>query len=283
MSKPTSVQRMTVPKIRARKGKEPIVCLTAYSAPVAKTIDRYADLILVGDSVAMVMHGMETTIGITLEHMIMHAQAVMRGSERALVVVDMPFGSYEESPEVAYRNASRILIETGCTAVKLEGGVEMAETIAFLTKRGIPVMAHIGLQPQAVQIAGGFRAKGRCRDEWPIYEKDAKAVEEAGAFSVVLEGVAAPLATHLSNMVSIPTVGIGASNQCDGQILVTDDLLGLSPRIPSFVKQYAHLGVHLDEAIAAYAADVRSRAFPGPEHTYAMRNVGAASEVTKKK
>lgn len=272
MSKPTSVQRMTVPKILARKGKDPIVCLTAYSAPVAKTIDRYADLILVGDSVAMVMHGMESTIGITLEHMIMHAQAVMRGSEKALVVVDMPFGSYEESPEVAYRNASRILIETGCTAVKLEGGVEMAKTIAFLTKRGIPVMAHIGLQPQAVQISGGFRAKGRCRDEWPIYEKDAKAVEKAGAFSVVLEGVAAPLATHLSSMVSIPTIGIGASNQCDGQILVTDDLLGLSPRIPSFVKQYAHLGVHLDEAVAAYAEDVRSRAFPGPEHTYAMKD-----------
>ncbi len=271
MSKPTSVRRITVPKIRARKNSEPIVCLTAHSAPMAKAMDKHTDLILVGDSLAMVVHGMDTTIGITLDHMIMHTQAVMRGSEHALVVMDLPFGSYEESPQTAYRNSARALMETGCTAVKLEGGIEMAETIRYLVKRGIPVMAHIGLQPQSVQISGGFSAKGRRYDDWPAFEADAKAVEEAGAFCVVLEGMAEPLAAKITKLIDIPTIGIGASCQCDGQILVTDDLLGLSPRIPSFVKQYAQLGNTIEEAVEAYAKDVRSRNFPGPEHIYAMK------------
>jgi len=220
-----SRKKMTVPAFQARKGGEPLVCLTAYTAHVARICDRYADLLLVGDSLGMVIHGMPNTLGVTLEHMIMHGQAVGRGAEKALVVVDMPFGSFEESPEIAFRHAARVVKETGCTAVKLEGGVEMAPTIRHLTRRGIPVMAHIGLMPQAMNTAGGFRA---VRDEaqWDAVIEDAKAVEEAGAFSVVVEGVAAPLADRITAAVAIPTVGIGASANCDGQILVFEDMVG---------------------------------------------------------
>lgn len=271
MSKPVVIRRLTVPKIRCQKGKTPIVCLTAYTAPMAKLVDSHADLILVGDSAANVIHGFDNTIGITLDHMIMHAQAVMRGSEKALVVVDMPFGTYEESPQVAYRNAVRVMQETGCTAVKLEGGTLMAETIAFLTQRGIPVMAHIGLTPQAVQTMGGFKTQGRKKSEWARLEADAKAVEEAGAFSVVLEGMAEPLAQKVTGILQIPTIGIGASAACDGQILVIDDMLGMSERTPSFVKQYASVANDISGALEAYARDVRKRNFPGPEHTYAMK------------
>lgn len=271
MSKPTVIRRLTVPKIRCQKGKTPIVCLTAYTAPMAKLVDSHADLILVGDSAANVIHGFDNTIGITLDHMIMHGQAVMRGSEKALVVVDMPFGTYEESPQVAYRNAARVMQETGCTAVKLEGGTTMNETISFLTARGIPVMAHIGLTPQAVQTMGGYRTQGRKKDEWARLEADAHAVEEAGAFAVVLEGMAEPLAERITGLLKIPTIGIGASAACDGQILVIDDMLGMSERTPGFVKQYGHLAVDISGAIEAYANDVRTRAFPGPEHTYAMK------------
>lgn len=272
MSKPAVIRRVTVPKILSRKGKTPVVCLTAYTAPMARLVDAHADLILVGDSAANVIHGFDTTLSITLDHMIMHAQAVMRGSERALVAVDMPFGTYEESPKVAYRNAARVMQETGCTAVKLEGGAHMAETIAYLSQRGIPVMGHIGLTPQAVQVMGGYRTQGRKKEQWARIEADAQAVEEAGAFCVVLEGIAEPLAAKLTESLKIPTIGIGASPACDGQILVVDDMLGLSQKTPSFVKHYAQLLPTISEAIKTYADEVKERQFPGPEHTYGMKD-----------
>lgn len=272
MSKPAVIRRITVPKIKCQKGKAPIVCLTAYTAPMARLIDKHVDLILVGDSAANVIHGFDTTIGITLEHMIMHGQAVMRGSERAMVVIDMPFGSYEESPETAYRNASRLMQETGCSAVKIEGGALMEKTIEFLANRGIPVLAHIGLTPQSIQTTGGYKTTGRKMSEWAHIEEDARAVEEAGAFAVVLEGMAEPLAAKLTHHLVIPTIGIGASATCDGQILVIDDMLGLTSRVPSFVKKYAELSSDVSSAIEAYAADVRARKFPSPEHTYAMED-----------
>jgi 3-methyl-2-oxobutanoate hydroxymethyltransferase len=268
--------RITVPQIRARKGAMPIVCLTCYHAHTARLLDNHVDLMLVGDSLGMVMHGMETTLGVTLELMILHCQAVMRGSSRALIVLDMPFGSYEESPEVAFRNASRAMKETGCTAVKLEGGQRMAGTIHYLTQRGIPVMAHIGLTPQMVQVMGGFRTQGRDEAEWPALEADAKAVADAGAFSVVLEGMAEPLAAKITRAIPIPTIGIGASPECDGQILVMEDMLGLNPHPPRFVREYAHLGPDIEAAVTAYAADVRSRRFPGKENVYPMRKEAKA-------
>ncbi|MFP3944908.1 MAG: 3-methyl-2-oxobutanoate hydroxymethyltransferase [Alphaproteobacteria bacterium] len=260
-----------MPDIRARKGGEPLVCLTAYTTPQARLLDNHADLLLVGDSVAMVLHGHDSTVGIPLDVMILHTRAVMRGAKRACVVIDLPFGSYEESPQAAYRSASRALAETGCSAVKLEGGREMAETIAFLTARGIPVMAHIGLMPQSVRATGGFKTTGREKSEWAGIEADARAVAEAGAFCVVLEGMAEPLAARLTGLIGIPTIGIGASARCDGQILVTDDMLGMADWVPKFVRRYAELGAAIEQAVQAYAADVKARTFPGPEHTYGMR------------
>ncbi|NWG46633.1 MAG: 3-methyl-2-oxobutanoate hydroxymethyltransferase [Alphaproteobacteria bacterium] len=265
------VKRVTVPEIRARKGGTPIVCLTCYHAHTARLLDRHVDLMLVGDSLGMVMHGMETTLGVSLDLMILHAKAVMRGAHRALVVVDMPFGTYEESPSIAFRNAARVIHETGATAVKLEGGARMAETIAYLSARGIPVMAHIGLTPQMINVMGGFRTQGRDEADWPAIEADARAVSDAGAFAVVVEGTAEPLAARITASVAIPTIGIGASPACDGQILVTEDLLGLNPSPPKFVKQYARLGGEIEAAVAAYAEEVRSRAFPGPDNVYGMR------------
>jgi 3-methyl-2-oxobutanoate hydroxymethyltransferase len=217
------------------------------------------------------MHGLETTIPVTLEMMILQGRAVMRGSKRALVVVDMPFGSYEESKEQAFRCAARVLKETGCGAIKLEGGKRMAETIAFLTERGIPVMAHVGLTPQSINALGGFRAQGRDPADWEPFETDAREVSEAGAFSVVLEAMAEPLAARISRDIPIPTIGIGASPVCDGQILVLEDMLGLSPRVPKFVKRYSDLGPAIDRAVASYAADVRQRAFPAADHVYAVK------------
>ncbi len=272
MSVQSQIKRVTVPEIRARKGGDPIVSLTCYHAHTARLLDQYVDIMLVGDSLGMVMHGMETTLGVTLDLMILHAQAVMRGSSRALVVVDMPFGSYEESPEIAFRNAARAMKETGCTAVKLEGGARTAATIRYLTERGIPVMAHIGLTPQMVQIMGGFRTQGRDVAEWPSIEADAKAISDAGAFSVVLEGMAEPLAAKITKAIPIPTIGIGASPLCDGQILVMEDMLGLNPSPPRFVREYAHLGPDIETAVKAYAADVKSRRFPGLENVYAMKS-----------
>ena len=271
MSVQTQSPRITVPQIRAHKGGEPIVCLTCYHAHTAKLLDQHVDLMLVGDSLGMVMHGLENTVGVTLDMMITHAKAVMRGSKRALVTVDMPFGSYEESPAVAFRNAARIMQETGATAVKLEGGVRMAETIAYLTQRGIPVMGHIGLTPQMVHVKGGFRTVGREENEWPALIADAHAVSDAGAFAVVLEGMAEPLAARITQLIAIPTIGIGASSVCDGQVLVMEDMLGLNPNPPKFVRQYAQLGPAIEAAVEAYARDVRSRTFPGVENVYPMK------------
>ncbi len=271
MSTQNEIRRLTAPDIRARKGGEPIVCLTSYHAHTARIADKHCDVILVGDSLGMVMHGLETTVPVTLDMMILQGRAVMRGCEHALVVVDMPFGSYEASKEQAFMNAARVLKETGCGAVKVEGGKRMAETIAFLVERGVPVMAHVGLTPQAINVLGSFRAQGREEADWGRFEKDALAVSEAGAFSVVLEAMAEPLARQLTKAVPIPTIGIGASVACDGQILVMEDMLGLSPRVPKFVKRYGDLGPGIDRAIADYAAEVRARAFPGPDHVYPLR------------
>jgi 3-methyl-2-oxobutanoate hydroxymethyltransferase len=271
MSAHIEQKRLTAPDIRARKGGLPIVSLTSYHAHTAALLDRHCDVILVGDSLGMVMHGLESTIPVTLEMMILQGKAVMRGSRHALVVVDMPFGSYEASKEQAFASAARVMKETGCGAIKLEGGTRMAETIAFLTQRGIPVMGHVGMTPQSINALGGFRTQGRDEADWEPIEADARAVAAAGAFSMVIEAVAEPLAAKITREVAIPTIGIGASPVCDGQILVLEDMLGLSPRAPKFVKRYSDLGPAIDGAVAAYAAEVRSRAFPAPDHTYAMK------------
>jgi 3-methyl-2-oxobutanoate hydroxymethyltransferase len=271
MSAQQDIKRITAPDIRARKGGEPIVCLTSYHAHTARLVDRYCDVILVGDSLGMVMHGLETTVPVTLEMMILQGHAVMRGSQRALVVVDMPFGSYEQSREQAFASCARVLKETGCGAIKLEGGRRMAETISFLVERGVPVMGHVGLTPQSINTIGAFRAQGRDEADWAPIEADAKAVADSGAFAMVIEAVAEPLGRLISEAVAIPTIGIGASAACDGQILVLEDMLGLSPRVPKFVKRYGNLGPGIEAAIAAYAKDVRARAFPGPEQVYEMK------------
>src|SRR5690348_11715074 len=271
MSAQAPQRRITAPDIRARKGGEPIVALTSYHAHTARILDQHCDVILVGDSLGMVMHGMESTLPVTLDMMILQGRAVMRGSQRALVVVDMPFGSYEASKEQAFLSAARILKETGCGAIKLEGGTRMAETIAFLVERGVPVMAHVGLTPQSINALGGFRAQGRDPADWGPHEDDARAVAEAGAFSVVLEAMAEPLAAKITREITIPTIGIGASPACDGQILVLEDMLGLSPRVPKFVKRYSDLGPSIDAAVSAYADEVRRRRFPGAEHVYAAK------------
>ncbi len=274
MSAVVESKRISVPEIMAHKNAKPVVVLTCYHAHTARLLDEHVDVMLVGDSLGMVIHGMENTLGVTLEMMILHAQAVMRGAKKALVVVDMPFGSYEESPHVAFRNAARVLQETGATAVKLEGGARMAETVHYLTDRGIPVMGHIGLTPQRIQIFGGFKTQGRTEAEWPAIIADAKAIAEAGAFSMVLEGMAEPLAARVTQEVPVPTIGIGASPQCDGQILVMEDMLGLNPKPPKFVRQYAQMGADIEAAVKAYAADVRARTFPGKENVYAMKKAG---------
>ena len=260
--------RITPNEIRARKGKEPIVSLTSYHAHTAGIIDPLVDFILVGDSLGMVMHGFETTIPVTLDMMILQGHAVMRGSKRALVVIDLPFGSYEESPAEAFRSASRVMKETGCGAVKLEGGVRMAETIRFLVERGIPVMGHVGLTPQSVNTIGGFRVQGRDEEGAAAIRADAIAVAGAGAFAMVVEAVVEPLAREITAAVPIPTIGIGASPACDGQILVLEDMLGLSSRVPKFVKRYGSLAGMIESAVREYADEVRSRAFPASENVY---------------
>ena len=271
MSTHTDQKRLTAPDIRARKGASPIVMLTSYHAHTARILDRHCDVILVGDSLGMVMHGLETTIPVTLDMMILQGRAVMRGSTHALVVVDLPFGSYEVSKEQAFTSAARVLKETGCGAIKLEGGQRMAETIRFLIERGVPVMAHVGLTPQAVNALGGFRAQGRDRADWAPIVADARAVAEAGAFSVVIEAVAEPLAAEITREIAIPTIGIGASPACDGQVLVLEDMLGLSPWVPKFVKRYTNLGPSIEAAVSAYAEEVRSRAFPAAAHVYPLK------------
>lgn len=267
-SQTEKVRRMTVPQLAARKGGEPIVSLTSYHAHTAAIVDKYADFILVGDSLGMVMHGMETTVGVPLDLMIMHGKAVVRGTKRALIVVDMPFGTYEESPNMAFRNAAKIMKETGCGAVKLEGGKRMAETIHFLVERGIPVMAHTGLTPQSSHVMGGFKTQGRNEDTWKAHEDDAKAVADAGAFAVVLEGMVEPLAAKITKQIDIPTIGIGASVECDGQILVLEDMLGLNEWTPKFVKVYGDLGPQIEKAVSQYAEEVKTRAFPTEKEVY---------------
>ncbi|MBT4888758.1 MAG: 3-methyl-2-oxobutanoate hydroxymethyltransferase [Rhodospirillales bacterium] len=265
-------KRITIPDIRKSKGKEPIVCLTAYTVLTARWLDDHTDLLLVGDSLGMVIYGMENTLSVTLDMMIAHAQAVMRGSKRSCVIVDMPFGSYEESPKKAFRNAARVLSESGASGIKIEGGVEMAKTIDYITKRGIPVMGHVGLMPQSVQATGGFKAQGGGEGEAQRILQDAHAVEEAGAFAMVIEGTMEPVARKVTESVSIPTIGIGASAACDGQILVTEDLVGLfTDFTPKFVKRYAMLGEQIEACGKAYAADVRAGTFPGPEHLFGMK------------
>lgn len=272
------------PDITALKRVRPIVSLTSYHAHTAAIADKHCDFLLVGDSLGMVMHGHETTVPVTLELMIMHGRAVVRGAKQALVVVDMPFGTYEESPSIAFRNAARVMKETDCGAVKLEGGRRMAETIHYLVDRGIPVMAHIGLTPQSINVIGGFKAQGRSQSEWDAIEEDARLVSEAGAFAVVLEAIAGPLAKRITDAIPIPTIGIGASASCDGQILVMEDMLGLSPRVPKFVKEFGAIGAAIERAISGYAEEVRAGTFPGPDHGYAMREEPPAppGRATKK-
>lgn len=268
MSASSPLRSVLPPDIRARKGTDPLVVLTAYTTPMARLVDAHCDVALVGDSVGMVLHGLPSTLGVTMEMMILHGRSVVKGCQKAMVVIDMPFASYEESPAQAYRNAARLMAETGAPAVKLEGGAHMAETIAFLTKRGVPVMAHIGLTPQAVNTLGGYKVVGR-EDEADRVLADALAVQAAGAFAVVLEKVPMGLAGRITETLDIPTIGIGAGAACDGQVLVIDDMLGLFTEFrPKFVKRYAELGKTADEAIAAYAADVRARAFPATEHAF---------------
>ena len=269
MSATSASRPVLPPDIRARKGQAPLVVLTAYTTPMARLVDAHCDVALVGDSVGMVLHGLPSTLGVTMEMMILHGRAVVRGLTRAMAVIDMPFGSYEESPAQAYRNAARLMVETGAPAVKLEGGVHMAETIAFLTRRGVPVMAHIGLTPQAVNTLGGYKVVGRDAEAAGVMA-DAEAVQAAGAFAVVLEKVPVGLSARITQTLTIPTIGIGAGAQCDGQVLVVDDMLGIFTEFrPKFVKRYAELGVAADQAIAAYADDVRAHRFPGPEHGFA--------------
>ncbi|MEL7485899.1 MAG: 3-methyl-2-oxobutanoate hydroxymethyltransferase [Pseudomonadota bacterium] len=277
MSAQTAAKRLTTSDIRARKNAEPIVCLTAYDAPTAAILDEDCDLLLVGDSVGMVVHGLPSTVGVTLEMMIMHGKAVMRGAQKALVVVDMPFGSYEAGPAAAFDNAARILGETGAQAVKLESGRFAAETIRFLVERGVPVMGHVGLRPQAVNVTGGFKAKGRTTEERAEILAEAEATAAAGAFAVVVEGVAEDLAREITAKLDVPTIGIGASPACDGQILVTQDMLGLFDWTPKFVKRYGALKQSIKEAVAGYASEVRDRSFPAPAQVYQLS--GAAKKA----
>lgn len=254
--------------VRARKGGIPLVCLTAYTTPQARLVDPHCDVVLVGDSVGMVLHGLPSTIGVTMEMMILHGRAVARGVTSSTLVIDLPFGSYEASPEQAFASASRLMSETGAAAVKLEGGVTMAPTIRFLVERSIPVMAHVGLTPQAVHVLGGYKVQGRADDAARVM-LDARAIADAGAFAVVLEKIPDSLAQAITQGVAIPTIGIGASPRCDGQILVTDDLLGQFTAFrPKFVKRYAELGAAAEQAVAAYADEVRSRSFPGADHVF---------------
>ncbi|MFN4170264.1 MAG: 3-methyl-2-oxobutanoate hydroxymethyltransferase [Pseudorhodobacter sp.] len=268
MSAQAPVRPILPADIRARKGADPLVCLTAYTTPVARLVDPHCDVVLVGDSVGMVLHGLPSTLGVTMEMMVLHGQAVMRGLTRAMAVIDMPFGSYEESPQQAFRNAATLMAETGAPAVKLEGGRHMADTIAFLAARGVPVMAHVGLTPQSVNTLGGYKVVGRDAEAEAVMA-DAIATEAAGAFAVVLEKVPVGLAGRITQTLAIPTIGIGAGVDCDGQILVIDDMLGLFTDFrPKFVKRYATLGADAATAIETYATEVRGRSFPGPDHGF---------------
>lgn len=265
---PQPMKRLTVPRIRQRKGGEPLVMLTAYTVRMAQLLDPHCDMLLVGDSLAQVIYGLPHTVAVTMEMMEAHGAAVVRGSYHAAVIVDMPFGSYEASPQQAFENAARLLKSTGAAAVKIEGGKVIAPTIEFLTSRGIPVMGHVGLTPQAVNILGGYGVRGKSAAEARSIVEDAEAVAKAGAFALVIEGVLEPIAIEITEKVACPTIGIGASAQCDGQVLVTEDMLGLFDRVPKFVKRFGEMHVHVEDAVKQYAEDVRARAFPGSEQLY---------------
>jgi 3-methyl-2-oxobutanoate hydroxymethyltransferase len=269
---PQPMRRLTVPEIQRRKvggrTEQPLVMLTAYTARQAQLLDAHCDILLVGDSLGQVIYGLPSTLQVTLEMMIAHGAAVVRGSYHSVVIVDMPFGSYEQSPQQAYASAARVMAETGCAAVKLEGGEAMAETIAFLVQRGIPVMGHVGLTPQAVNALGGYGARGKTQQEHEKIVADGQAVTQAGAFAVVIEGVVEPIAVALTQALGIPTIGIGASAQCDGQVLVTEDMLGMFERTPRFVKRYAAIAETISTAAGLYAREVRERSFPGAEQVY---------------
>ena len=269
MSTQTRERRLNVRDLAAMKGSRPIVSLTAYSAPMARALDADTDMILVGDSLGMVLYGMDTTVGVTLDMMVAHGAAVVRATERACVIVDLPFGSYQESPQAAFRSAARVMTETGCSGVKLEGGVEMADTVRFLTARGVPVLGHIGLMPQSVNASGGFRVQGKTDDGARRIRADASAIADSGAFAIVIENTVETLARSLTEELKVPTIGIGASPACDGQILVTEDIVGLGGDFtPRFAKRYAELGDGLSKAIGQYAEDVRARRFPAAEHCF---------------
>lgn len=262
-------KRTSVNDIRLAKGKEPLVCLTAYTAPFARILDAHADILLVGDSLGMVLYGMESTLPVTLEMMIQHGKAVVKSSKNALVVVDLPFGTYQASEAQAFESAARMLAETGCQAVKLEGGVEMASTVEHLVKRGIPVMGHVGLMPQRVNIYGGYGCRGKTREGRKSIVEDAVAVEKAGAFAVVIEGVVESLGKEVTQKIQVPTIGIGASPACDGQVLVSEDMAGLFTEFtPRFVQRYGNLAENLDNAAEAFSKDVRSRKFPTEKHCF---------------
>jgi 3-methyl-2-oxobutanoate hydroxymethyltransferase len=269
---PAPMRRLTVPALRKRKidgvTAEPVVMLTAYTARQAQLLDPHCDLLLVGDSLGQVIYGLDSSVPVTLEMMAAHGAAVVRGSYHSVVIVDMPFGSYEQSPQQAFASASRLLKETGCAGVKLEGGEAMAETVAFLVARGIPVIGHVGLTPQAVNVLGGYNARGRSEAEAMKIVSDASALDRAGAFAIVVEGVVEPIAIEATQAVSCLTIGIGGSAQCDGQVLVAEDMLGMFERVPRFVKRYAEVAETISAAAARYAEEVRARNFPGPEQTY---------------
>ena len=269
---PAPMRRLTVPRIRARKQDgvttDPIVMLTAYTARQAQLLDAHCDILLVGDSLGQVIYGLPSTVPVTMDMMGNHAAAVMRGSYHSVVVVDMPFGAYEASPQQAFDSAAQLLKQSGAAAVKLEGGEAMAETVAFLTQRGIPVMGHVGLTPQAVNVLGGYAARGRSDAEADKIVADAKALDDAGAFAIVVEGVVEPIAIAVTEAVAAPTIGIGASARCDGQVLVTEDMLGMFERVPRFVKKYENIADTIERTVARYAEEVRSRAFPTAEQTY---------------
>lgn len=269
---PAPVKRLTVPAIRKRKQdgvtEEPIVMLTAYTARQAQLLDAHCDVLLVGDSLGQVIYGLPASVPVTLDMMIAHGAAVVRGSYHSVVIVDMAFGAYEQSPQQAFASASRILKETGCAGVKLEGGEAMAETVSFLVNRGIPVVGHVGLTPQAVNVLGGYNSRGRSEEEAKKIVADAVALDQAGAFAIVIEGVVEPIAIEATRAVSCPTIGIGASAQCDGQVLVIDDMIGMFERVPRFVKRYAEAADLVTDAVTRYAQEVRARTFPGIEQTY---------------
>ncbi|AIS11102.1 3-methyl-2-oxobutanoate hydroxymethyltransferase [Pseudomonas chlororaphis subsp. aureofaciens] len=271
MSIHTRSKRLTVPQLVAMKGQQKIVSLTAYTSHMARLMDPFVDFVLIGDSTAMVGYGRTSTLDMSLEEIIGHTRAVVASTRLACVIADMPFGSYQESPQQAYRNCAEVLARTGCDALKLEGGQALAPTVEFLVQRGIPVMAHIGLMPQYVNVMGGFKAQGLNDTTAQAIEADARAHLEAGAFSLLLEGVAENLARRISDFSPMPTIGIGASPACDGQVLVTEDLLGLGgPQVPRFVKQYADVGALISQACEQFAAEVRDGRFPEARHCYGV-------------